>query len=179
MQVHIVNVGIEVGKPGPKGWSKAVVDYMVNGQNRKQNIMSFTNPQVYKDVTSGKFTGETVEVNITKNAKGYDEWAAISLAGASGAGSATNSTTPASGSAQTVATTTRVTGSNYETPVERARRQVLIVRQSSLTAALKYLELTGVKADELDVLRVLDVAQDFTDWVFDEGDAVDASENND
>lgn len=164
MQVQIVNVDIEVGKPGPKGWSKAVVDYMVNGQSRKQNIMSFTNPQVYKDVTSGKFTGETVEVNITKNAKGYDEWAAISLAG-------TGATPPTAGAstATSTAPTTRVTGSNYETPVERARRQVLIVRQSSLTAALKYVEL-GDSTEPPTTDDILEVAQKFTDWVFDEGE---------
>lgn len=165
MQVQIVNVDIEVGKPGPKGWSKAIVDYMVNGQNRKQNIMSFTNPQVYKDVTSGKFTGETVEVNITKNAKGYDEWAAISLAGTGASASV------ASASSQTSpAATTRVTGSNYETPVERARRQVLIVRQSSLTAALTYLKEAG-RFDTATEQDVKNLAQEFTDWVFDEGEA--------
>lgn len=166
MQVQIVNVDIEVGKPGPKGWSKAVVDYMVNGQNRKQNIMSFTNPQVYKDVTSGKFTGETVEVNITKNAKGYDEWAAISLAGGTGTTSSPASTSTVS----SVAQTTRVTGSNYETPVERARRQVLIVRQSSLTAALSFLNSpNNNQAEKFSQEDVIALAQEFTDWVFDEG----------
>jgi hypothetical protein len=168
MQVQIVNVDIEVGKHGPKGWSKAVVDYMVNGQTRKQNIMSFTNPQVYKDVTSGKFTGETVEVSITKNAKGYDEWAAISLAGASNAGSVASATPPASGSATAP---TRVTGSNYETPVERARRQVLIVRQSSLTAALAFLKETERLGPDVPAEAVTQMAQHFTDWVFDEGEA--------
>lgn len=34
----------------------------------------------------------------------------------------------------------RVTGSNYETPAERARRQIYIVRQSSITAALDLLK---------------------------------------
>lgn len=33
--------------------------------------------------------------------------------------------------------------SNYETPEERAKRQVMIVRQSSITAALKLFELGG------------------------------------
>jgi hypothetical protein len=168
MQVQIVNVDVEVGKPGPKGWSKAVVDYMVNGQNRKQNIMSFTNPQVYKDVTSGKFTGEAVEVSITKNAKGYDEWAAIQSTNSTSAAPAA----PQSGQATvSPASATRVTGSNYETPVERARRQVLIVRQSSLTAALKFLEMQERPVP--DTSEVLKIAQEFTDWVFDEGEAVD------
>jgi hypothetical protein len=172
MQVQIVNVDVEVGKPGPKGWSKAVVDYMVNGQNRKQNIMSFTNPQVYKDVTSGKFTGEAVEVSITKNAKGYDEWAAISKVGE---GASTTSTPASTNTATGAVGATRVTGSNYETPVERARRQVLIVRQSSLTAALKYLEMQERPVP--DTSEVLKIAQEFTDWVFDEGEAVDADAN--
>jgi hypothetical protein len=143
MQVQIVNVDVEVGKPGPKGWSKAVVDYMVNGQNRKQNIMSFTNPQVYKDVTSGKFTGETVEVSITKNAKGYDEWAAIQ---------STNSTSAAPAAPQS--------GQATVSPAS-----------ASLTAALKFLEMQERPVP--DTSEVLKIAQEFTDWVFDEGEAVD------
>lgn len=164
MQIVIQNVAVEVGKPGPRGWSKAVVSYLFNGQQRTQNLMSFTNPQVYKDVVSGQFTGVDADVTVTKNAKGYDEWAAITLA--------TGTAQTAVGGSNTGQTTARVVGSNYETREERARRQVLIVKQSSLTAALKYLELTGANADNLDPERVTDIAQDFTDWVMDDGEDI-------
>lgn len=58
-------------------------------------------------------------------------------------------------------TTTKVIGSNYETKEERAARQRLIVRQSSITAALAFL---GGKPG--DINKVLETAEQFCDWVF-------------
>lgn len=57
----------------------------------------------------------------------------------------------------------KVTGSNYETPQERAARQRLIVRQSSLTAALGYFELTKAKPT---VEEVTNLAEELCDFVF-------------
>lgn len=55
--------------------------------------------------------------------------------------------------------------STYETPEERAKKQVYIVRQSSITAALGYLELSKTKvASPADVIGVAKV---FEDYVFD------------
>lgn len=160
MRVNIVNVTVEVKKPGPRGYSLATVQYLKDGETKYQNVMSFVNPAVYAAVQ--KHIGEEVEVTLTKNAKGYDEWAGVSPAsGSNGAaqttGSGTQSATPA----------TRVTGSNYETPTERARRQVLIVRQSSLTAALSFLKDTPEGLQNVE--QVKDIAQEFVDFVFDEG----------
>lgn len=56
-------------------------------------------------------------------------------------------------------------GSTYATAEERAKTQVYIVKQSSLTAALKYHEAIGNKKfTEQDAMRL---AQEFTDWVMD------------
>lgn len=162
MQVSIISVDIEVGKPGARGWSKAVVTYGIDGAQRRQNVLSFANPAVYAAVQ--KHIGETVEVSVTKNAKGYDEWAAVSPVSGTDGNAAATTASPTG-----TPTQTRVTGSNYETPVERAKRQVLIVRQSSLTAALTFLK--GIDNGP-DVGRedVTELAQFFVDWVFDEGD---------
>jgi hypothetical protein len=51
-------------------------------------------------------------------------------------------TTPNTAAAST---TTRVSGSNYETKDERAARQVMIVRQSSLSNAIATLNIKGTK----------------------------------
>lgn len=54
-------------------------------------------------------------------------------------------------------------GSNYPTTEERAKTQVYIVRQSSITAALKLFEINGnKKATTLDVITQ---AQQFENWV--------------
>lgn len=154
MRVKIVNVDIENVVKGKSRYSKATVAYLYNGEARTQSVMSFTNPAVFKAVQD--FVGQEVEVEIQKNDAGYNQWVSI---GGIGAGS-TPSAAPATASAPAA---TRVTGSNYETPAERAARQVYIVKQSSLANALTYFELTKGKptADE-----VTSLAQQFTDWVF-------------
>ena len=60
--------------------------------------------------------------------------------------------------------TTKVVGSNYETKEERAARQRLIVRQSSVTAAIGIMGLGAGEAGELN--EVLDMADTITNWVF-------------
>ena len=60
----------------------------------------------------------------------------------------------ASTQAKQSAAPTRVTGSNYETKEERADRQVLIVRQSSLSNAVGTLAIAGGKATANDVISL-------------------------
>lgn len=58
-----------------------------------------------------------------------------------------------------------VTGSNYETAAERALRQKLIVKQSSLSTAVAFMEASKAKmtADE-----VLELAAKFNDYVWEQ-----------
>lgn len=152
MQVTINRVDVEWVGEGRKKYGKATVNYSYNGEARRQNIMSFSNPDVFKKVQ--ELTGATVEVEVGKNDKGYSEWRSISV----GVSNASNAGSPAA------TATTRVSGSNYETKEERAARQVLIVKQSSLSAAVATLT-PGAKA-ALDANAVLELAQKYSDWVF-------------
>lgn len=142
---------------GRKKYGKAAVEYTYNGEARKQNVMSFTNPDVFKKVQ--ELTGQTVEVEVGKNDRGYSEWRSISV------GTSATSTAGVVGNAPA---TTRVTGSNYETKEERAARQVLIVKQSSLSAAIS--TLTPGSKSAIDPKAVIETAQVFTDWVFESND---------
>jgi hypothetical protein len=153
MQVTINNVDVQWAGEGRKKWGKAVVKYSYNGEPRTQNVVSFTNPDVFKKVQ--ELTGSTVEVEVGKNDKGYSEWKSVN---------ATSASTAPAASAPGTAAATRVTGSNYETKEERAARQVLIVKQSSLSAAVA--TLTPGSKTALDPEAVIKVAQDYVDWVF-------------
>lgn len=157
MQVTIRNVNVEWAGEGRKKYGKAVVEYTYNGESRRQNIMSFSNPDVFKKVQ--ELQGQTVDVEVGKNDKGYSEWRSVTT-NANGSGSA-NVGAPASGGG-----TTRVSGSNYETKEERAARQVLIVKQSSLTNAVAILTHNAAK-DKVNPEDVKALAQDLADWVFD------------
>lgn len=153
MRVEIKNVNVEWVGAGAKKYGKAVIEYTYNGESRRQNVMSFSNPAVFKQVQ--ELTGQTVEVEVGKNDKGYSEWRSIQVA---------TGNAPVAGATATATGNTRVSGSNYETKEERAARQVLIVKQSSLSAAVATLT-PGAKA-ALDPKVVTDLAQEFADWVF-------------
>lgn len=159
MLVTIKNVEVENVVKGKSRYSKATVEYEYRGEPRKQSVMSFSNPDVFKKVQ--EFIGQEVEVETTKNAAGYSEWASITATGGVTASTANQGANPA-GAATGSAGTTKVTGSNYETRDERAARQVLIVKQSSLAQAVESL---GPKQE---VDAYIDRAQVFVDWVLEQ-----------
>lgn len=161
MKITFVGLTTEyIKKPGNKmGFTKAVIDYTFNGEPRKQNMVSFANPAVFKQVQE-LTPGQEIDVELTKNGEGFSEWKSINV-GIVGSPSVTG--------VVSTSNATRVTGSNYETRDERAARQVLIVKQSSLSAAVATLT-PGAKAP-LDQQDVLALAQTYVDWVFDNGES--------
>lgn len=154
MRVRIVNVDVENVQKGQSRYSKATVAYIDNGQAKTQNVMSFGNPAVFKAVK--ELVGQEVDVTVTKNDAGYNQWSAIAPAG-EGPAPSTGAPTP-----QAAPAATRVTGSNFETPAERATKQVYIIKQSSLSNAI---ELAGVNKEKKSREEIIQDAQVFTDWV--------------
>lgn len=71
---------------------------------------------------------------------------------------------------------TRATGSTYETPQERAVRQRLIVRQSSLSAAIEILKED--KKTPLNLENATALADSLTQWVFEVQGGKDAAMQN-
>ncbi len=57
----------------------------------------------------------------------------------------------------------KVTGSNYETPEERAKKQVVIVRQGVLNAAIEYSKMFEVKPNQEEIVEL---AQKFEKYVY-------------
>jgi hypothetical protein len=155
MQVTINNVSVEWGGKPPKKWGKAVVEYSYNGQARKQNVMSFSNPEVFKKVQ--EMVGQTVDVEVGKNDKDFTEWRSIAPVGAASSGT---SVTIATGSK-----TNTYQPRDFETKEERARRQVLIVKQSSLAQAVEIAKLANPKGGPVDLDELKRTAQSLTDWV--------------
>ena len=150
MLINIVDVGApntHAAKNGRSYQSIEVTYKNEQGQVANKKLMSFSNPSVFnhiKDLTKGA----SLNVSTTKDANGYWQWTGIG-----GDGSvATPESKPATGG--------RVTGSNYETKEERAARQILIVRQSSLSSAV---ELLGTGKSVADVIAT---AKQFEEYVF-------------
>lgn len=109
-----------------------------NGKVEGKKVMSFGAGKDAFAILATAQSGDTFDVTVVKNDKGYNDWVSMQKAGAVQTGGVGSSVPGAvSGSNARGATTTPNRG--FETPEERARRQVLIVRQSSISAAISAL----------------------------------------
>lgn len=159
MQIKIVAVE-QVTKTNKNG--KPYVTAEVTFKNLTFNktetkvLMSFGAQKQAYDTLATAQNGEVYDIEVTKNEAGYNDWIKVSK-GTEGQGSPTG--TPVGTKATTV-----TTKSTYETPEERAKKQIYIVRQSSLSAAINTLAVGSKTA--LDPTSVIKVAQQYEDFVF-------------
>lgn len=153
IQIEIISVGQPTSVPTKNGKSYNVIEvaYRKDGKIEGKKIMSFANPVVYKAVQQ-LTAGSTVEVGLEKNDAGYWNWVSVGAVGSA-------SSAPAG--ATSVASAPARSG-NYETAEERANRQVLIVRQSSLGHAVATLSVgaKGVKGGD-----VIALAEQYAQYV--------------
>lgn len=127
-----------------KGYFYVTVAYTKDDKDETRKIYSF-NKDMYEAIKKVE-VGKPVNVTLKKNEKGYWEWAAIGESNAAASSTPAGKFTPRANS--------------FETPEERARRQILIVRQSSLAQAVAFLEV-----GEYNVKNVLEIAAQFEEWV--------------
>lgn len=126
MQIKILEVG-KVQKE--KKYFILPIKYEDKGKEWDRKIYSF-NGDAYKVLKDAK-VGDFYDVEVKKDDNGYWQWVEVTKA------ERAESSTSAAAKTGTVRST-------YETPEERARRQVLIVRQSSIDYAIKYFTAKGV-----------------------------------
>lgn len=112
------------------------------GKVEGKKVMSFGATEAAFKVLAQAQPGETYEVSIVKNDAGYNDWVSMQKAnaGAVPQGVESNGTVTPGG-----ARATTPVRSTYETPEERAKKQVYIIRQSSFTSAVSMLGV-GAKA---------------------------------
>lgn len=143
MQIRVINVNTEnKGK-----YTQATVNYEAEGKTDAKKLMSFVFKDVYKALAEAQ-PGDLFNIERVKNDKGYWDWTEATPAGKAAAGSGV---------------VTKAVRSNFETPEERAARQVYIVRQSSIASAIALLK--GPKADP-SVDEVIDTARKLEAYVF-------------
>lgn len=128
MRIEVIDVKVEnKGK-----YRVANVSYKgPDGKPEGKKIMSFTYKDVFKAMSSAQ-TGDLFDVKLEKNDKGYWDWTEVVGEG--------KNLEPISSGFQKAVSTAR---STYETPEERARRQVYIARQSSLQRAIELATANG------------------------------------
>lgn len=150
MQIEILAV-TPTTKPTAKGsYTQLDIAYKRDGKTEGKKIMSFgASKDAYAALKDAKF-GQVFNITATKNeTSGYWDWTAATLAGADAPPAKAGNASPKS---------------TYETPEERAKKQVYIIRQSSVASAVALLK-TDKKQPE--VAEVLEVARAIEAYVLD------------
>lgn len=163
MKITIINVEEptqQLDRKGKPYYKSSVTFTNEFGKVEQKQLVSFMFPQVWEVLTK-KNRGDTVEITRSKNEKGFWDWTAAGEAGPTTVASEKPSASPYAGSVGSSPSNTKPV-SNYETREERAWRQVLIVRQSSVSAAVNLLKTEkNVPA----VGEILAAATQIEDWV--------------
>ena len=163
MQIEIVANPVST-VPTAKG-SYQVIDLAYKNKSFQdklegKKVMSFTNKDVFAALQKASF-GDVFNVSRVKNDKGFWDWTAISSDNISDGGDISTAN-PSTSPAPTVKIGNVTPKSNYETAEERAARQVLIVRQSSISSAVDLAVANKIK----DPQEVIKIARQFEAFVF-------------
>lgn len=164
MNVTILSVDIKTVPTKTGSFQSAEVAYKNNtfqGKVEGKKVVSFGATANAFKVLAEAQSGATYEVEVVKNAAGYNDWVGMTPAVA-GAPTAPQAASQGNGTINKAALAAP-TKSTYETSQERAEKQVYIVRQSSLSAAINTLSLGAKK---LEPAAVMLLAQSYVDFVF-------------
>ena len=153
MQVTIMSVQVNTVPTAKGSYQVAEIAFKdKEGKISGKKLMSFNHKEVFDTLKLAK-SGETYQVKTEKNDKGYWDWVSVSQ----------GETVEAASSVGNKATASPK--STYETPEERAKKQVYIVRQSSISAAVSLLAANGGKKNTPQ--DVINTAKQFEAFVFD------------
>ena len=159
MQIAIVTTTVTT-KPTTRGsYQELEVVYKnltFQGKIESKKIMSFGAGAASFTTLSTATGGSVWDVSVVKNDKGYNDW--VSTSPATGAPVAEAASAAVSKAASTTPRST------YETPEERAQRQILIVRQSSIGSAVNLLTAGAKSPPKLD--EVIATAKKLEAYVF-------------
>lgn len=163
MIITIVNVSA----PESKGtWQSLEVIYKDEmGRTNNRNIVSFgKTAKTFKDIQqygNGDIIEVTTEQTTGKDGKPYNNWIAVGEPG-----TVPQSAAPAAPKSNPVPTAAPKAGGggNWETPEERAKRQVFIIRQSSLSTAVGTFAIGGKPTPS--AKDVINLAKQYEAYVF-------------
>jgi hypothetical protein len=158
IEILTVTKSVGTSKTG-KPYNIFEVAFKQDGQIKGKKLFEFKAKEVCKKL-AGASTGDKFTIVQEKEGE-YWEWKEIHSSGAADAGASSVSPTYAS----TPSVPKPASGGNWETKEERAYKQVLIVKQSSLSQAVSSLKTDKAAADPDAVIAL---AQKYTDWVLEQ-----------
>ena len=153
MSYKITILKSEVSR-APKGYNVAEIAYKTeDGKTKGMKVLDFLQKDVFATLKDTK-PGDVLNADFEKNAKGFWQFAQVVKTGEKA--DVATAATP-------VSAQTKSSGGNWETSAERQARQVMIVRQSSLSNAVALFEAT--KNTKVTPDNVIDVAKRFESYV--------------
>lgn len=162
MKIQVLSVQITTVPTAKGSYQVADVAFKnltFQGKVEGKKIMSFGATKDSFSVLATAQANDVFDVNVVKNDKGYNDWVSMTKGTVDGAAAPQQTAAGHSPAGNATART-----STYETPEERAKKQVYIIRQSSLSNAIDTLAVgskSALKADE-----VIDLARKYESYVF-------------
>lgn len=152
-EITVIKVAVV---PQPKGYSITEVSYKTDdGKTKGMKILPFKEQAAVAEAFKNAQSGDVYSVDLAQNDRGFWQFSSATKTGVS----------KEVAEAPVKAATTGKGGSNWETSDERAARQVMIVRQSSLSTAVAYLASVETKGVTRSPNDVVDVARIFETYV--------------
>lgn len=161
MQISVLSVQVTTVPTAKGSYQVADVAFKnltYGGKVEGKKIMSFGAGKSSFETLATAQPGDVFDVTVVKNDKGYNDWTGMSK-GTAGAATAQPAKTTGQASAPVRST--------YETPEERAKKQVYIIRQSSISSAIAALS-AGAKTP-VKVAEAIDYAKSFEAYVLGTG----------
>lgn len=144
----------EVTKPEGKNYKICEFGYKAeDGKVKGMRIFDVAHLKPVFAVASASKPGDILEATFKQNDKGFWEFASLSPSSAQ----SVSADKPQAGASR----------GNWETAEERAARQVMIVRQSSLSNAIAYAAAQNPKGTALDMDAIIENAKVFENYVLD------------
>ena len=167
MNIQILSVEVNNAmSKGGKPYEQVVVAYKDlsnGGKVASKTVMPFGFQKDAFTTLKGAKPVEVYDVDVQKNDAGYNDWIKVTK------GTATTASTVVGDSTKATATAATTTKGGWETPEERAKKQVYIIRQSSVANAVAALiagAKTPPKAED-----IINLAKQFENYVLDVGTA--------
>ena len=158
ISIQVLSTSVET-KPTQKGsYQQLEVAYknLTFGKVESKKLMSFgAGADVFK-VMATATAASVWDIEVVKNDKGFNDW--VKATKGTAVSSVVDQPTKANVSSPAA------TKGGWETPEERAKKQIYIVRQSSISAAVNALSV-GVKSPPKAV-EVIEYARELEEYVF-------------
>lgn len=164
-EIQIVECKETKNKKNSRGGSFNAIDlvFKKDGGVKAQSFPDWANQEVYPYLQKAQVGNTYTVVTSEEKINGYWKWLQLQEGSTTPSEQQVSnekvSSTAASGS--TEATSRPVNKSNWETTEERAKRQVMIVRQSSISSAVAL-------KPKADIADILDAARQFEAYVLGE-----------